>query len=72
MYNYRAFVPSLLKNAPYEFVPFGAEDAFVYDGLAAIPEGRDRLIALVSRDTDAPLIKVAGAIARIGTGTIVA
>jgi len=66
LFDYRAVVQTLLRRAQFVFVAFEAEDAYLYDELAAIPEGRDRMIALVSRKMDAPLITVDAAIARSG------
>lgn len=70
-FDYRNVVQHLLRRAQFVFVPFDAEDAYAYDELAAIPEGRDRMIALVSRKMDAPLITVDAAIAGSGAVTVV-
>ena len=58
LFDYRHVVQTLLRSAQFVFMPFEADDAYLYDEFAAIPEGRDRIIALVSRKMDAPLITV--------------
>lgn len=67
LFDYTHMVRQLLGRAQFVFVPFEAEDAFLYDELSAIPEGRDRLIAVVSRKMDAPLITVDAKLARSGS-----
>lgn len=71
LFDYRSVIQTLLRRAQFVFVAFEAEDAYAYDDLATIPEGRDRLIALVSRKMNAPLITVDAAIARSGAVAIV-
>ncbi len=70
-FDFRQVVDRLMRRAQFVFVPFEAGDAFLYDDLAAIPEGRDRLIAVASRKLDAPLITADAAIARSGAVEIV-
>lgn len=70
-FDFRQVVARLFQQAQFVFVPFEADDALLYDDLAMIPEGRDRLIAVVSRKMDAPLITVDAALARSGAVQLV-
>jgi len=72
LFDFGAVVRQLLRAAQFVFVPFEAEDVFLYDQLARIPEGRDRLIAIVSRKLEAPLITVDSASIACGVVTIAA
>lgn len=57
-FNFWQIMRRLQQAAQFVIVPLDQDDIWAYDQLAAIPEGRDRMIATATIKMDAPLLTV--------------
>ena len=57
-FDFQRTIQEIHQAAQFIVVPLDEDDIDAYDQLAAIPEGRDRLIATATIKMDAPLLTV--------------
>ncbi|MCB0061313.1 MAG: hypothetical protein KDE19_04340 [Caldilineaceae bacterium] len=57
-FDFQRTIQEIRQAAQFIIVPLGEDDIDAYDLLAAIPEGRDRMLATATIKMDAPLLTV--------------
>ena len=69
-FDFKRTIQEIHQAAQFVVVPLDQEDIVPYDQLAAIPEGRDRMIATATIKMDAPLLTIDQAIIVSGAARV--